>query len=55
MRVCVYGPGAIGGHVAARLVNGGVDVSVIVRPTTAAVHVYLIIRRRYQRVCHSSL
>jgi 2-dehydropantoate 2-reductase len=45
MKVCVYGAGAIGGHLAARLVNGGADVSVVVRPTTAAVlrkHGYLI-------------
>jgi 2-dehydropantoate 2-reductase len=31
MRVCVYGAGAIGGHIAARLAKGGADVSVIAR------------------------
>lgn len=31
MRVCVYGAGAIGGHLAARLAKGGADVSVIAR------------------------
>jgi 2-dehydropantoate 2-reductase len=31
MRICVYGAGAIGGHVAARLAKGGADVSVIAR------------------------
>ena len=31
MRICVYGAGAIGGHVATRLANGGADVSIVVR------------------------
>jgi 2-dehydropantoate 2-reductase len=31
LKVCVYGAGAIGGHVAARLARGGADVSVIAR------------------------
>lgn len=31
MRVCVYGAGAIGGHLAVRLARGGADVSVIAR------------------------
>lgn len=31
MRICVYGAGAIGGHVAARLARGGADVSVVAR------------------------
>jgi len=31
LKVCVYGAGAIGGHLAARLAKGGVDVSVIAR------------------------
>ena len=31
MRVCVYGAGAIGGHLAARLAKGGAEVSVIAR------------------------
>lgn len=31
MKVCVYGAGAIGGHIAARLVEGGADVSLIAR------------------------
>ncbi|RAI58558.1 ketopantoate reductase family protein [Roseicella frigidaeris] len=31
MRVCVYGAGAIGGHVAARLARGGAAVSVVAR------------------------
>jgi len=31
MRVCVYGAGAIGGHLAVRLVKGGADVSIIAR------------------------
>jgi len=31
MRIAVYGAGAIGGHVAARLVRGGADVSVVAR------------------------
>jgi 2-dehydropantoate 2-reductase len=31
MKICVYGAGAIGGHVAARLAKGGADVSVVAR------------------------
>ncbi len=31
MRICVYGAGAIGGHVAARLAKGGAEVSVVAR------------------------
>ncbi len=31
MKVCVYGAGAVGGHVAARLARGGADVSVVAR------------------------
>ena len=31
MRACVYGAGAIGGHLAVRLAKGGADVSVIAR------------------------
>ena len=31
MRICVYGAGAIGGHIAARLAKGGADVSVVAR------------------------
>src|SRR5450755_4131936 len=31
MRVCVYGAGAIGGHLATRLAKGGAEVSVIAR------------------------
>ncbi|GAC1341580.1 MAG: 2-dehydropantoate 2-reductase [Acetobacteraceae bacterium] len=31
MKVCVYGAGAIGGHLAARLAKGGADVSVVAR------------------------
>ena len=30
-RICVYGAGAIGGHLAGRLAKGGADVSVIAR------------------------
>jgi 2-dehydropantoate 2-reductase len=31
MRVCVFGAGAVGGHLAARLAQGGADVSIVVR------------------------
>ncbi len=31
MKICVYGAGAIGGHLAARLARAGADVSVVVR------------------------
>ena len=31
MRVCVFGAGAVGGHIAARLAKGGAEVSVIAR------------------------
>jgi 2-dehydropantoate 2-reductase len=31
VRICVYGAGAIGGHVAARLARGGAEVSVVAR------------------------
>jgi 2-dehydropantoate 2-reductase len=31
MRVCVYGAGAIGGHIAARMARGGAEVSVVAR------------------------
>jgi len=38
MRVCVYGAGAVGGHIAARLVKAGADVSLIARgPHLAAI------------------
>jgi 2-dehydropantoate 2-reductase len=36
MKICVYGPGAIGGHLAARLAKGGAEVSVIARGATLA-------------------
>jgi 2-dehydropantoate 2-reductase len=37
MRVCVYGAGAIGGHIAGRLARGGAEVSVVARgPQLAA-------------------
>ena len=32
MKICIYGAGAVGGHLAARLARGGADVSVIARP-----------------------
>jgi 2-dehydropantoate 2-reductase len=35
MKICVYGAGAVGGHVAARLARGGADVSIIARAATA--------------------
>jgi 2-dehydropantoate 2-reductase len=31
MKICIYGPGAIGGHLAGRLAKGGAEVSVIAR------------------------
>jgi D-arabinose 1-dehydrogenase-like Zn-dependent alcohol dehydrogenase len=31
MRICVYGAGAIGGHLAVRLARGGAEVSVLAR------------------------
>lgn len=31
MKICVFGAGAIGGNLAARLSHGGADVSVIAR------------------------
>lgn len=31
MRICVFGAGAIGGHVATRLAEGGADVSIVAR------------------------
>ncbi len=31
MKICIYGPGAIGGHLAGRLARGGADVSVVAR------------------------
>jgi 2-dehydropantoate 2-reductase len=31
MKICIYGAGAIGGHLAARLQNNGADVSVVAR------------------------
>lgn len=38
MRICVYGAGAIGGHLAVRLSRGGADVSVLARgPHLAAI------------------
>ena len=38
MKICVYGAGAIGGHLAARLHKGGADVSIIARgPHLAAI------------------
>lgn len=38
MRVCVYGAGAIGGHLAVRLARGGAEVSVVARgPHLAAI------------------
>lgn len=38
MRVCVFGAGAIGGHLAARLAKGGAEVSIVARgPHLAAI------------------
>jgi 2-dehydropantoate 2-reductase len=38
MRVCVYGAGAIGGHLAVRLAKGGAEVSIVARgPHLAAI------------------
>lgn len=38
MRICVYGAGAIGGHLAVRLARGGADVAVLARgPHLAAI------------------
>jgi 2-dehydropantoate 2-reductase len=38
MRICVYGAGAIGGHLAVRMARGGADVSVVARgPHLAAI------------------
>ena len=31
MRICIFGAGAVGGHVAAKLAAGGHDVSVVAR------------------------
>ncbi|WP_459618624.1 ketopantoate reductase family protein [Bordetella sp. 2513F-2] len=31
MKVCIYGAGAVGGHLAAKLARGGLDVSVVAR------------------------
>lgn len=36
MKVCVYGTGAIGGHLAARLAKGGAEVSVVARGANLA-------------------
>jgi len=36
MRVCVFGAGAIGGHLAVRLARGGADVSVVARGANLA-------------------
>jgi len=39
MKICVFGAGAIGGHVAGRLAKGGADVSLVLRGANlAAVH-----------------
>ena len=38
MRICVYGAGAIGGHLAVRYARGGAEVSVLARgPHLAAI------------------
>lgn len=36
MKICVFGAGAVGGHVAARLARGGADVSVVARGANLA-------------------
>ena len=36
MKVCVFGAGAIGGHLAMRLAKGGAEVSVVARGTQLA-------------------
>lgn len=36
MKICVYGAGAIGGHLAARLARGGAEVSVVARGANLA-------------------
>jgi 2-dehydropantoate 2-reductase len=36
MKICVFGAGAIGGHLAARLARGGADVSVVARGANLA-------------------
>jgi 2-dehydropantoate 2-reductase len=41
MRVCIYGAGAIGGHLAGRLAQGGAEVSVVARgPHLAAIRAH---------------
>jgi 2-dehydropantoate 2-reductase len=35
MKICVYGAGAIGGHLAARLALGGAEVSIVARGRTS--------------------
>jgi 2-dehydropantoate 2-reductase len=37
MKICVFGAGAVGGHVAARLAQGGADISVVARQGTVDV------------------
>ena len=54
MRVCVYGAGAIGGHVAARLARGGAEVSVVARgPHLAAIRANGLTVQARDGVLHS--
>ena len=36
MKVCIFGAGAIGGHLAGRLANGGADLSIVARGANLA-------------------
>jgi 2-dehydropantoate 2-reductase len=54
VKVCVYGAGAIGGHVAARLARGGAEVSVIARgPHLAAIRQRGLTVQAHDGVLHS--
>lgn len=53
MRVCIYGAGAIGGHLAARYASGGAEVSVIARgPQLAAIRANGLILQTKQGDIH---
>ncbi len=54
MKICVYGAGAIGGHIAARLAKGGASVSVVARgPHLAAIREHGLTVHAADGVLHS--
>lgn len=53
MKLCVFGAGAVGGHIAARAAKGGAEVSLLVRgPTLAAIRAHGLLLRASAEEIH---